>query len=71
MLRPIFVAGLLYRLWSRMRARQFLQQCQTFKVPLVAPNLSTRAIWYFLADKLDSDYGAGLRPCGIVFDTVE
>ena len=38
MLRPISVAGLLYRLWSRMRTRQFLQHCRMFKVPLVAPN---------------------------------
>ncbi len=71
MLRPISVAGLLYRLWSRMRTRQFLRHCHTFKVPLVAPNLSTRAIWYFLADKLDRDYGSGLRPCGIVLDIVK
>ena len=71
MLRPISVAGLLYRLWSRMRTRQFLQHCRMFKVPLVAPNLSTRAIWYFLADKMDCDYGAGLRPCGIVLDIVK
>ena len=70
-LRPISVAGMLYRLWSRMRTKQFLQHCYTFKVPLVAPNLSTRAIWYFLADKLDCDYGAGLRPCGVVLDIIK
>ena len=71
MLRPISVAGMLYRLWSRMRTKQLLQHCRNFKVPLVAPNLSTRAIWHFLADKMDSDYGSGLRPCGIVLDIVK
>ena len=71
MLRPISVAGLLYRIWSLMRTAQFLKQCKTFKVPLVAPNLSTWAIWYFIADKLDHDFGMGLRPCGILLDIVK
>ena len=65
LLRPISVAGMLYRIWARMRTKQFLAHCSTFKTSLVSPSLSTRGVWCYLADKLDSTYAQGHRLCGV------
>ena len=71
LLRPISVAGILYRLWARMRTVDCMRHCKSFRTPLVAPNLSTRAIWYFLSDYLDQQYTLGRRPCGAVLDIIK
>ena len=71
LLRPISVAGILYRLWARMRTVDCMRHCKSFRTPLVAPNLSTRAIWYFLSDYLDQQYTLGRRPCGVVLDIIK
>ena len=71
LLRPISVAGILYRLWARMRTVDCMRHCKSFRTPLVAPNLSTRAIWYFLSDYFDQQYTLGKRPCGVVLDIIK
>lgn len=71
LLRPISVAGMLYRIWARMRTKQFLAHCSTLKTSLVSPSLSTRGVWCFLADKLDSTYTQGQRLCGVVIDIIK
>ena len=71
LLRPISVAGILYRLWARMRTVDCMRHCKSFRTPLVAPNLSTRAIWYFLSDYFDQQYTLGERPCGVVLDIIK
>ena len=70
-LRPISVAGMLYRLWARMRTAQFLQHCATFKRPLVSPTLSTRAVWCFIADKIDFEFANDRKLCGVVLDIIK
>ena len=71
LLRPISVAGILYTIWAHMRTEDCMKHCRTIKVPLVAPNLSTRAIWHFLADYLDGQYSQRLRPCGVGLDIIK
>ena len=71
LLRPISVSGVLYRMWARMRTVDCMRHCKTLRAPLVAPDLSTRAIWYFLADYLDRRYAEGSRPCGVVLDIIK
>ena len=48
-----------------------MKHCRTIKVALVAPNLSTRAIWHFLAGYLDGQYSQRHRPCGVVLDIIK
>ena len=71
LLRPISVAGMLYGIWARMRTKQFLEHCSTLKTSLVSPTLSTRGVWCFLADKLDSTYSQRHRLCGVVIDIIK
>ncbi len=70
-LRPISVAGMLYRLWARMRTAQFLEHCATFKRPLVSPTLPTRAVWCFIADKIDFEFARDQKLCGVVLDIIK
>ena len=70
-LRPISVAGMLYRIWARMRTAQFLAHCATFKRPMVSPTLSTRAVWCFIADKIDFEFAQNRKICGVVLDIIK
>ena len=70
-LRPISVAGMLHRIWARMRTAQFLAHCATFKRPMVSPTLSTRAVWCFIADKIDFEFAQNRKICGVVLDIIK
>ena len=49
--RPISVAAGLYRVWSRLRARELLKVLASRATGLVRPNLATPMIWGFVSDK--------------------
>ena len=64
--RPISVAPVVYRIWSRIRTRQLLALCQSFALPTVGPRLSTRSLWGYVADFVAEEAHAGL-----VLDTIK
>ena len=43
--RPISVVSTLYRMWAKMRTKQFLRHARSLASDLVSPCLSTRSIW--------------------------
>ena len=70
-IRPISVSGLVYRIWSRIRTRQFLVHTKQYAPSLVNPRLSTRAIWTFLADYCDRATQRRRPLCGVVLDIIK
>ena len=71
LIRPISVAGLVYRIWSRMQTRRFMQHARLLAVPLVSPSLSTRAIWTFVSDLIAKRVSQGRPLSGFVLDIVK
>eukprot|EP00435_Cladocopium_sp_Y103_P049129 s90_g14.t1 len=69
--RPITIAGVTYRLWSRVRTAQFMRHARSIAKPLVAPCLSTRAIWTFLGDLISRKVAAKSPLAGLVLDIVK
>ena len=69
--RPITIAGVTYRLWSRVRTAQFMRHARSIAKPLVAPCLSTRAIWTFLGDLISRKVAAKFPLAGLVLDIVK
>lgn len=70
-IRPISVAGLVYRIWSRIRVRHFLKHVEGFAPPLVKSRLSTKAIWCMLADYFDRATQQRRPLCGVVLDIIK
>lgn len=70
-IRPISVAGLVYRIWSRIRVKHFLHHVERFAPPLVNPRLSTKAIWCMLADYFDRATQQRRPLCGVVLDIIK
>ena len=69
--RPISVASVVYRVWSRIRTRQLLMMLQCSALPTVGPRLSTRSLWGFVADYVAEEMYAGKAPSGLVLDIVK
>eukprot|EP00435_Cladocopium_sp_Y103_P008435 s1164_g2.t1 len=69
--RPISVASVVYRIWSRIRTRQLLAWCQQFSLPTVGPRLPTRSLWGYVADFVAEEMHAGKAPSGLVLDIVK
>ena len=69
--RPISVASVVYRIWSRIRTRQLLALCQSFALPTVGPRLSTRSLWGYVVDFVAEEAHAGREPSGLVVDIVK
>ncbi len=67
-IRPITVAGVCYRIWSRVRTAQFMVHAKDIAKPLVSPSLSTRAIWTFLSDLIAQKVAAKASLAGLVLD---
>ena len=67
-IRPITVAGVCYRIWSRVRTAQFMVHAKDIAKPLVSPSLSTRAIWTFLSDLIAQKVEAKASLAGLVLD---
>lgn len=53
-LRPISVASLTYRLWSRMHTKRMMIHASSLALPFTTPRLSARAIWGWLAESMSS-----------------
>ena len=68
LIRPITVAGVCYRIWSRVRTAQLMQHARSISKPLVSPCLSTRAIWTFLGDLISQKVSAKQPLAGLVLD---
>ena len=72
--RPITIYSLLYRIWSSVRASDFLQ---TFKHVVPAgvrggiPSRQARSIWYEAAQLLEQSHLGGLAYIGVVADLVK
>eukprot|EP00435_Cladocopium_sp_Y103_P013827 s4592_g3.t1 len=71
MVRPIMIAGVVYRIWSRVRTAQFMRHARTIAKPLASPCLSTRAIWTFLGDLISRKIAARSSLAGLVLDIVK
>eukprot|EP00435_Cladocopium_sp_Y103_P001735 s1756_g1.t1 len=71
MVRPITIAGLTYRIWSRVRTAQFMRLACSNAKPLVSPCLSTRAIWTFLSDLISRKVAAKSPLAGLALDIVK
>ena len=71
LIRPISVAGLIYRIWSRMQTRRLMAHARSLSDMLVSPALSTKAIWTFLADLISHRISEGRSLCGFVLDIVK
>ena len=71
LIRPISVAGLVYRIWSRMQTRRLMIHARSLSDMLVSPALSTKAIWTFLADLIARRISEGSKLCGFVLDIVK
>lgn len=69
--RPISVASVVHRIWSRIRTRQLLAQCQTFALPTVGPRLSTRSLCGYVAAFVAEEAHAGKGPSGLVLDIIK
>eukprot|EP00435_Cladocopium_sp_Y103_P013817 s2319_g3.t1 len=69
--RPISVASVVYRVWSRIRTKQLLAFCQLSSLPTVGPRLSTRSLWGYVADFVAEEMHAGKAPSGLVLDIVK
>ena len=69
--RPISVASVVYRVWSRIRTKQLLALCQLSSLPTVGPRLSTRSLWGYVADYDAEEMHAGKAPSGLVLDIVK
>ena len=69
--RPISVASVVYRVWSKIRTRQMMEICQVHALPTVGPRLSTRSLWGFVADFVAEEMHAGKAPTGLVLDIVK
>ena len=68
LIRPITIAGISYRIWSRVRTAQFMRHAKEISKPLVSPRLSTRAIWTFLSDLISRKVAAQGSLAGLVLD---
>jgi hypothetical protein len=68
LIRPITIAGISYRIWSRVRTAQFMRHAKEISEPLVSPRLSTRAIWTFLSDLISRKVAAQGSLAGLVLD---
>ena len=68
LIRPITIAGISYRIWSRVRTAQFLRHARAISKPLVSPCLSTRAIWTFLSDLISRKVASSHSLAGLVLD---
>eukprot|EP00435_Cladocopium_sp_Y103_P039448 s2037_g10.t1 len=71
LVRPITVAGVTYRIWSRVRTAQFMRHARSIAKPLVSPCLSARAIWTFLGDLISRKVAARSPLAGLVLDIVK
>ena len=71
LVRPITVAGVTYRMWSRVRTAQFMRHARSIAKPLVSPCLSTKAIWTFLGDLISRKVAARSPLAGLVLDIVK
>ena len=68
LVRPITIAGVCYRIWSRVRTAQLMVHAKAISKPLVSPCLSTRAIWTFLGDLISCKASARQPLAGLVLD---
>ena len=66
--RPISVAGLLYRTWAKTRTMVMMRHACKLASPTVSPVLSTRSIWGLELDLLDSHVREGVAASGCVLD---
>ena len=71
LLRPISVAGLVYRIWSRMQTKRLMIRARSLSTTLVSPALSTKAIWTFLGDLISKRSSQGRPLCGFVLDIIK
>ena len=71
LVRPISVAGLLYRLWSKMRTMAMMKHACSLASPTVSPVLSTRSIWGLELDLLDRCVRVGVQASGFVLDVTK
>ena len=71
LLRPISVAGLVYRIWSRMQTKRLMVRARLLSTTLVSPALSTKAIWVFLGDLISKRSSEGRPLCGFVLDIIK
>eukprot|EP00438_Fugacium_kawagutii_P016749 Skav228882 [mRNA] locus=scaffold2395:202260:205295:+ [translate_table: standard] len=70
-LRPISVASLTYRIWSRMCTAHLMRHARTLSLPFVAPHLSARSIWGWLGERIASQYRQRGSMAGLVLDVVK
>eukprot|EP00438_Fugacium_kawagutii_P004973 Skav222404 [mRNA] locus=scaffold4422:467384:476455:+ [translate_table: standard] len=70
-LRPISVASLTYRIWSRMCTSHMMRHARRLALPFVAPQLSTRSIWGWLAERIACQYRQRSTMSGLVLDIVK
>eukprot|EP00438_Fugacium_kawagutii_P000813 Skav235098 [mRNA] locus=scaffold711:123242:131735:- [translate_table: standard] len=70
-LRPISVASLTYRVWSRMCTFHMMKHARRLALPFVAPHLSTRSIWGWLAERIACQYRQRSTMSGLVLDIVK
>ena len=68
MVRPISVAGLLYRTWAKARTMVMMRHACSIASATVSPVLSTRSIWGLELELLDSCVRRGQAACGFVLD---
>ena len=71
LLRPISVAGLVYRIWSRIQTRRLMVHARSLSSLLASPALSTKAIWTFISDLVSHRQSVGQPLCGLVLDIVK
>ena len=71
LLRPISVAGLVYRIWSRMQTKRLMVRARHLSNLLVSPVLSTKAIWTFIGDLISKRTTEGSPLCGFVLDIIK
>eukprot|EP00438_Fugacium_kawagutii_P035419 Skav202009 [mRNA] locus=scaffold1829:120856:132547:- [translate_table: standard] len=70
-LRPISVASLTYRIWSRMCTFHMMRHARPLALPFVAPHISTRSIWGWLAERIACQYRQRSTMSGLVLDIVK
>ena len=68
LVRPISVAGFLYRTWAKARTMVMMRHACKLASPTVSPVLSTRSIWGLELDLLDSQVRKGTATSGFVLD---
>eukprot|EP00438_Fugacium_kawagutii_P008453 Skav217434 [mRNA] locus=scaffold1729:263093:266058:+ [translate_table: standard] len=71
LLRPISVASLPYRIWSRMYTKRMMTHAVQLSLPFISPRLSTRALWGWLAETIASRYRSRSPLYGLVLDIIK